>query len=524
MATDSQLGNRTERLVLVLMALVVALLAVWHKRQADPDLWGNLRYGRFFAEHGIGEFTDPFAYTSTGHEWLAHEWLAQWLLWQVYARGGSLGLIGLKCVLGGAALWFLCRAVRLGSDDPRIWAPVFMLAAEMLGHWFFFRPQLFTFCFFAYFVWIVLAHLLGRPARLWTLPPMLALWANVHGGFLAGFGAIGLGLVLRALQACWRTGLRTAALWAAVWPLGLTLLVGFAATLLNPFGLGVWRYVLTEMTHSTNRDLIAEWAPLLKFSDLDMWTVLLVVLLLAVLLFAGLLAQKKRASIADLPAWLWLLSCLPLTWMAFSSIRHVPILTIWTAPVVALLAQAAASRWGPAKVWKTGWLAVTGLIALPVFLGIGFVLRHPAPRIAAGNYPFGAAAFLRANKLRGNLYAPLWWGSFLSWELYPDVRVAMDGRNVSLFPSAMVRENLLYVLSEGSDPDVPLHYSTDYLLLPRKAAVVERLRHDPRWQILYRDGETILLVRADPAHADVLRRLWARELKKPDTARPEYFE
>jgi hypothetical protein len=162
---------------------------------------------------------------------------------------------------------------------------------------------------------------------------------------------------------------------------------------------------------------------------------------------------------------------------------------------------------------------------LPAFLGIAFVVRHPAPRISAGHLvPFEAAAFLRANKLQGNVYAPLWWGSYLTWELYPDVRVAMDGRNVTLFPSAMVRENLVYVRPEATNPDVPLHYPTDYLLLPVEAVVVERLRNDPRWQVLYEDREAILLVRADEAHADVLRRFQARELKKPDSARSDYFE
>ena len=58
-----------------------------------------------------------------------------------FCLGGSLGLIGLKCVLGGAAMWFLFRAARLGSDDPHIWAPVFVLTAEMLGHWYLFRRQ-----------------------------------------------------------------------------------------------------------------------------------------------------------------------------------------------------------------------------------------------------------------------------------------------------------------------------------------------------------------------------------------------
>ena len=49
-------------------------------------------------------------------------------------------------------------------------------------------------------------------------------------------------------------------------------------------------------------------------------------------------------------------------------------------------------------------------------------------------------------------------------------------------------------------------------------------RNDPRWQIVYEDREAILLVRADEAHAEVLRRFRAGELRKPDTARPDYFE
>jgi hypothetical protein len=246
--------------------------------------------------------------------------------------------------------------------------------------------------------------------------------------------------------------------------------------------------------------------------------------MLGALLFAWLLAQRKQASVADLPAWIWLISCVPLTWMAFDSIRHVPIMAIWAAPVVSLLAQAAASRWGSAKVWENGWLAASGLIALPAILGVLLGLSRPVPRISAGNFPFEAAAFMRDNKLQGNVYAPLMWGSFLTWKLYPDVRVAMDGRNVTLFPSAMVRENLMFVLPEGADPEIPLRYPTDYLLLPREAVVVERLRRDSRWQVLYADRDAILLVRADEAHAEVLRRFRAGELIEPDVARPDYFE
>jgi hypothetical protein len=514
-----------ERLVLACLALLVAVVAVYASRQTDPDFWGHLRYGRFFAENGLNERTDPFAYTTEGLYWHGFEWLAQWLLWQSYSLGGARGLIVLKCLVGGGTIYFLYRGIRLGSADARVGAPVLMLTAGMVGRWFLFRPQLFTFCFFAYFVFVLFAHLLGRRAALWTLPLVQVAWANLHGGFLAGLGAIGLALGLRGLQAAYRNEFRPRALWSATWPLGLTLAAALAATLLNPLGLDLWRYILTEMTHDTNRLYIDEWMPLLRF-DRNAWTILTVFLLLGVLLFAGLLAQLRPGRIAGLPAWVWLLSCLPLTWMTFGSVRHVPILVLWTAPVLALLAEGAAVGWGAARLWHLSWLVVTGLIGLPTFLALYFSLADLRPGIRVPPVPplpSGAAAFLRANHLDGNVYAPLEWGSFLTWELYPGVRVAMDGRNVSLFPSAQVRENLTYYLLEGEDPDVPLRYATDYLLVPLGAPVLKAVRGKPHWQELYADEEAVLFVRADKRHAKVLHRYRSGNLARPKPVAVVWF-
>jgi hypothetical protein len=520
---EGRSGRTADRQLLAGLALLVAVVAVYERRQTDPDLWGHLRYGRFFAEHGPGAHPDPFAYTSGGLPWHAHEWLAQWLLWQAYNLGGPLGLIALKCLVGGAAVYFLWRAIRLGSGDARVWAPVLLLTAGMIGRWFLFRPQLGTFCFFAYFVWVLFAHLLGRPARLWTLPVVLAAWANLHGGFLAGLGAVGLALGLRTLQAACREGPRPRPVWTAVRPLVLVLVTGLAATLLTPFGLDLWRYVGTEMTHDTNRLYIDEWMPLLRF-ERHAWTIATVFLLLGALGFAALLAQLRPGRVAGLPAWVWVLSCLPLAWMSFGSVRHVPLLVLWAAPVLALLAGAAAERWGEARPWRTGWLAVTGLIGVPTLLALLYSLADLRPHITTGPVPTGAAAFLRDNGLRGNVYAPLEWGSYLTWELYPDAKVAMDGRNVTLFPSARVRENLAYYLREDADPAVPLRWPTDYLLVPPSAAVLQSVRGDRRWQELYADGDAFLFVRADARHADVLRRHRAGGLGRPARVALAYFK
>ena len=54
-----------------------------------------------------------------------------------------------------------------------------------------FRPQLFDYVFFAALIAMLARESHGRRAPLWLAVPMLALWANLHGGFFIGLAALG---------------------------------------------------------------------------------------------------------------------------------------------------------------------------------------------------------------------------------------------------------------------------------------------------------------------------------------------
>jgi hypothetical protein len=508
------------------LALLTALATVYALRNADADLWGHLRYGRLFVEGGGPHVADPFAYTSAGRAWSGHEYLAQVLLWLAYAAGGPAGLLVLKCLLGGATVWCVYAAVRLGSEGALAWAPVFILAAHTLGRWFLFRPQLFTFLLFAAFVLLLFRHLLGRRGHLWLLPPLLALWVNLHGGFLAGVGAVGLALLLRAAQSLRSDGLRPAPLWRATWPLGAALAGCIAASLLNPLGWRLWPYLLTELTCEVNRRYIEEWQPARFLApDWSSRTLLAQFVLLAAL---GLLT-RRRPDVAGLRPWQWAMSCLPLAVMASRSIRHVPIFTVWAAPVLSLLAQSALEACRDSVALRRLWYLAAGLLALPGLMTIQFVLARPAFAVATdgpvlgAKQPYGAAAFLRANDISGRLWCPLWWGSYLTWELHPAVLVSMDGRNVTLFSAEQVGENLSFYMDERPDLDAPLRSGSDFLLVPTDTPSLPQLRDDSRWALLYEDADAVLLVRADEAHADWLRRRRAGDLVVPAVSVPATF-
>src|SRR5439155_21744814 len=57
------------------------------------------------------------------------------------------------------------------------------------------RPQIFTYAFFATLVWLIDASVDPRPEAdrrvawaIWLVPLLFAVWANTHGGFIAGLG------------------------------------------------------------------------------------------------------------------------------------------------------------------------------------------------------------------------------------------------------------------------------------------------------------------------------------------------
>ena len=52
------------------------------------------------------------------------------------------------------------------------------------------RPQLFSYLFFLLTLVVIHAADSGRTRALWLMTPIVALWANFHGAFLAGLGLL----------------------------------------------------------------------------------------------------------------------------------------------------------------------------------------------------------------------------------------------------------------------------------------------------------------------------------------------
>jgi hypothetical protein len=104
-------------------------------------------------------------------------------------------------------------------------------------------------------------------------------------------------------------------------------------------------------------------------------------------------------------------------------------------------------------------------------------------------YPVGAVDYLRDNNFKGNLMVPFFQGSYVSWELSPEVKVSVDSRyEVAYDPEWMERTFQLYEV-RGDWQSVLNQYPTDAVLVITDSSLMKALQDQltGRWHKRYQD-------------------------------------
>ena len=109
--------------------------------------------------------------------------------------------------------------------------------------------------------------------------------------------------------------------------------------------------------------------------------------------------------------------------------------------------------------------------------------------------------YLADAEFKGNLMVPFNLGAFVSWKLWPDVKVSIDSRYEVAYPPGALEQNLrFYHVHEDWQQAIEVA-PTDAILIPLDQPVADRLNEleaggGRGWEICYRDQEFVLLIRA----------------------------
>ena len=96
-------------------------------------------------------------------------------------------------------------------------------------------------------------------------------------------------------------------------------------------------------------------------------------------------------------------------------------------------------------------------------------------------YPAGAVSYLQDHKFSGNLMVPFDVGAYVSWKLYPEVKVSMDSRFEVVYPVPAVRENIRFYAAEEGWQQTLAKYQTDAILVPRWRQLEQVMGRNDVW-------------------------------------------
>ena len=431
-------GRFTSRSTWALIGALIALvgaLALCLDRFHNGDFYLSLVSGRFIAQHGFAHH-DPFATIAQGGTWMNQQWLSELAFFRISQLLGPTGLTVLYAFLITAPLaWLLWLCRRKG------WPMLVAVAA-------FYFPGLlavihpraagFTVVIFSLLVALLVLVWRGRPGgarhgpRWWVglaILALFALWANLHGGFIAGLLLLGLVTVGLAIDH-WR-GIPGTLPLSRIAALGLVaVLAALTVTVATPLGAKIWSYLLSFQNQAISL-ASTEWES--AFGD----PLAVLYLGLATVFAAWMWASSPRPRRATT-----LLVTAGFLVFAGYSIRNI----VFIGPVLALQVAWTAPNRNPGPMRLP--VGVAGSVAAAATLLWAAVLG-PARDDPTLGFPVADYAIAHPPK-HGRIVTYAGVGSYINWRS-PETRVVLNGWLEHFTPQEL-RDN--YGVLRSGAPDL----------------------------------------------------------------------
>jgi hypothetical protein len=461
-------------------AIYALFLLAGNRLLIDPDTMWQVTIGQWILDHRAVPETDVYSFTMRGQPWISTQWLAQVLYAQTYAIAGWAGPVVLAAAAIAATFAlltkFLSRYLSESTTLVFVAAGLALSVPHLLA-----RPHVLAMPVMVAWVggMIVAADRRGAPS-FWLLP-LMAQWANLHGGFVFGLVLIAPVALDAVLSADDNLRKALALRWATF--AALALIAGCC----TPYG---WNSLLASqkiLGLGGALPLIMEWRPA-NFGDVGALEVCLL-LGIGLTLYRGIKLPPLRIVLL-----------LGLLHMALSQERAAEMLAL-LAPLI--LAAPLALQIGGGEDSNPG--AATPLRGL-LFAGVAVVLT-------AGTFVYASmhrfephtrgspvAAVIELKKLNlTRVFNDYDFGGYL---IANGVAPFIDGRTELYGEKFFVDHNAASGLMEPENLFRMLdQYKIEAALLRTQSASTKLLSHVDGWQKVYADDiATIYLRKAGAVH------------------------
>jgi hypothetical protein len=439
----------------------------------DPGTCWHLRLGREILQKGAVPRFDTLTFTRDHVPWVDQSWAFDVGLALVVDRFGWSAAIALAAVGLAGIYGTLARSLLREGNAPVVVVVTTVLATGVGSIHFLIRPHLFT---LAFVLWVALACRRQHERGGWKIafiPVLMVVWANLHGGFLAGPVIVLTAAVGHALSGPWDESRKVNTV-----RFGVVFVLSCLAPLLNPYGPDLYRHVGQLLVGSGVTELIDEYQPL-PFGKAQARVAEWVILALIAL---PTFSTRRLGRYDLLQSLVWL-------HFALASTRNAPLFALVAAPGLAGLLDGlplASRELGRGRACWTFWpLTVAASLALAVVGGVS--LGGFSPK----TWPLEAFAVLDRQPVAARLFHEQDWGGMIEARCQPPRRAFVDDR-FELFGKDAILE---YIDALNGGPDwEPLREREriELVWVRPDRGLARRLEADPRWSVLYRDEVSIL--------------------------------
>ncbi len=486
--------------LLVVLTTVAAVLLVDRYRFVDPDLFMNLFSARDIVAAGGLPGVDTHSFAREQLPWVDYEWLARVIQYGIYRTAGGVGLVLMRLVQALLVVGALVVAARrIGAAMPAVGVAVLM-CWPALAHFFLLRARAFSFVMMALLLLLAVFYRRGQRWPGWLMPPLMLVWANLHGAYLLGVVIIGLVVVDRVL-ADWRAG-RGAR--PAILRGGVVLAASAAVTFLHPAGGGIIGAVARTMTGTAGTS-VSEWQPIWEhpFSATASY-----LLLLPLAVVVGALWAVRHREL------LWPLL---LAGMALETVLHVRFGALLglalVVPCARLLSDGLDRIPARGRRWVGPALAAGMAVLCLVFVWVNGH-RDLKLRMDPAWTPLAAVRFIQDNDLQGDVLAEFDWSAYLIWAM-PESRVFIDGRWDTVYPPEVDEEWTRFARFEEGWPEVLRGSGATAVLLRAGRPADSHILTLPEWGKVYSDPYAVVYVRACEENGAFMARLAAGQVTAP---------
>ena len=345
------------------------------------------------------------------------------------------------------------------------------------------RCHLFSFLFFAVFIYLLEKTRIKDSKVIYLLPILVIIWNNLHGGVIAGFGLIILYTIGEFLNK------------KSFKKYIITGLISLFVLMINPWGIEYVKFLL--MANTMQRPDVMEWFsifhPVYLFAKIQFK--IFIILILGIETISIIKMKKQNNNLVSLWQKIDKTKYIMLFVTLYLAISHVKLLPFFVISGAAYCYEDF-EIFAKNKSIEFAEKFCKILVIICCIFGITSKYVKNIP-LGAKVYPHREVEFIKINELKGNILVNFGLGSFVSYKLYPQNKIFMDGRYEEVYGEDLAILLRNYYLLEKNWDEILVKYPTDIIIVERMYRVSDKLLELPNWVKVYETKDFRIFIKKD---------------------------